>query len=298
MGNVFFVLATNAPISTGTIFLSCALLLLESCFPQSRTRDSCRAFSCSKLWAMIMSIFPSDNLHRTSKLSFLLLLSGVPCELEISSFYVLVISLFSGGVGMLWSWQNNRERLRNAQLDASISNWMANGIASASVHSLAILSAVVAGDRDFAYLYGCSESVARIALPLAQVVPFLLSSNLRMLRRSWVPVVFIACTIVVWGRFGPTLLVADMVYYYYILNCGINAVPWILRLSGGKNSSWTEYDALAHLIAGCTAACCGLILAKQLSSPVPLLKLSRRPLLTFVLSEGVIPRTNKWFRPN
>jgi len=108
-------------------------------------------------------------------------------------------------------------------------------------------------------------------------------------------VVLMVCVAGIWTILGSNVQVADMVSYYYILNCGVNA--WIfaspLELSGN-----VEYDALANLIAGTTGAGSGLIQGRLLCVAVAPLKLSRGPLLSFWLSEGVIPRVCTWLRPS
>jgi len=83
-----------------------------------------------------------------------------------------------------------------------------------------------------------------------------------------------------------------MVSYYYFLNCG--RTIWIFGLTDDTN---LEYDALSHLIAGIAAAVLGLVQARLLCRAVAPLRLSESPILTFWLSEGLIPRICVWLRP-
>lgn len=48
--------------------------------------------------------------------------------------------------------------------------------ASAGVHGIVILAAVVAGDRSLALVFGCSECITRAFLAMVFVIPMFLST--------------------------------------------------------------------------------------------------------------------------
>lgn len=90
---------------------------------------------------------------------------------------------------------------------------------------------------------------------------------------------------------GPNLLVADMVKYHYMINCGTNA--WIFVTAGDIQ---VEYDTISHLIAGMTAAFLGLIQAMLFCRRVGPLRISKLPLFAFWFCEGFVPHVGIWLR--
>jgi len=286
MRDFLFALFNYAPVSFAITLLFWTLYFLEKCFPLDKIHVFSRTLHFWEKWILIMFTFSNKTFSETTKQSLLVILAGVPCELETQSWVLLTTFLLAGSVGVMYSWWNAPERLDRSQPGDgahSTVKWMMYRGASAGVHGMIIFAAVSAGDRSLALVFGCSEYIARAFFALVFVIPIFLSKWSRMRKKMFVPLA--VCAVVIWNAMGPNLLVADMVKYYYMLNCGSNV--WIFGIAGDIQ---VAYDALAHLIAGMTAAFLGLIQARLLCWTIAPLRLSKLPLLTFWFSEGVVPR--------
>jgi len=179
MGDFLFPLFKNAPVSVAIALLFWVLLLLDKRLPLEKMRLPDHSLRFWEKWILILFSFSNGDVLQTAKQSLLVLFTGVSCELEIPSYVLLTNFLLSGFVGVTYSWWNMRDdlmRLEPGGGGISIAKWIKNRGAGASVHGVVVLAAVVAGDRDLELVFGCWESLARMVLPLVQMVPLFFST--------------------------------------------------------------------------------------------------------------------------
>ncbi|CAL1130727.1 unnamed protein product [Cladocopium goreaui] len=213
-------------------------------------------------------MFSSSFLHGTHshflREAFLMILAGVPLEVEIGTWFFMVVFLICGAVGCSCSWLTLRWTLRRnpdfsqmprEHVDA-IANLSNSRGASACVYGIAVLAVLLVGDQGLAQFFGISPETGNGLLLAARFIPEIFSPLSTRLRSYPLPFgsVFLVLLLVAFSL-PAELTVSNSLLFWFFVHCFFRAYPSLLALGPPREFAATDYlghiyGALAALLLG------------------------------------------------